>query len=117
LLAVETRHCEGLPQKGTLPYRLRAGGHVRPRARAGNRARRRPGPGSLSWIPLQRLFSALVCDPDLFLRARGDGRRARPSMPLSVQFVGRYFGEARLFQVAREWERAARSDEKHPPVT
>jgi Asp-tRNA(Asn)/Glu-tRNA(Gln) amidotransferase A subunit family amidase len=37
-------------------------------------------------------------------------------MPLSVQFVGRYFGEARLFQVAREWERAARSDE-HPPVT
>jgi aspartyl-tRNA(Asn)/glutamyl-tRNA(Gln) amidotransferase subunit A len=38
-------------------------------------------------------------------------------LPLSVQFVGRYFAEARLFQVAREWERAARSDEKHPPVT
>ena len=37
-------------------------------------------------------------------------------LPLSVQFVGRYFGEATLFQVAREWERAAGTDEKHPPV-
>jgi aspartyl-tRNA(Asn)/glutamyl-tRNA(Gln) amidotransferase subunit A len=37
-------------------------------------------------------------------------------LPLSVQFVGRYFGEAALFRVAREWERAAGTDEKHPPV-
>ena len=37
-------------------------------------------------------------------------------LPLSVQFVGRYFAEAMLFQVAREWERASGSDEKHPPV-
>jgi aspartyl-tRNA(Asn)/glutamyl-tRNA(Gln) amidotransferase subunit A len=35
-------------------------------------------------------------------------------LPLSVQFVGRYFAEATLFQVAREWERAAGTDEKHP---
>ena len=38
-------------------------------------------------------------------------------LPLSVQFVGRYFGEAALFRVAREWERAAGTDEKHPPLT
>ena len=38
-------------------------------------------------------------------------------LPLSVQFVGRYFAEAMLFQIAREWERAARTDEKHPPIT
>jgi aspartyl-tRNA(Asn)/glutamyl-tRNA(Gln) amidotransferase subunit A len=37
-------------------------------------------------------------------------------LPLSVQFVGRYFGEATLFRVARAWERAAGTDEKHPPV-
>jgi len=37
-------------------------------------------------------------------------------LPLSVQFVGRYFAEAMLFQIAREWERAARTDEKHPPI-
>ena len=36
-------------------------------------------------------------------------------LPLSVQFVGRYFNEATLFQIAREWERAAGTDEKHPP--
>ena len=36
-------------------------------------------------------------------------------LPLSVQFVGRYFGEATLFRVAREWERAAGTDQKHPP--
>jgi hypothetical protein len=29
------------------------------------------------------------------------------SLVLSVQFVGRYFAEATLFQVARAWERAA----------
>jgi aspartyl-tRNA(Asn)/glutamyl-tRNA(Gln) amidotransferase subunit A len=37
-------------------------------------------------------------------------------LPLSVQFVGRYFAEATLFQVAQEWERAARIDQRHPPV-
>ena len=37
-------------------------------------------------------------------------------LPLSVQFVGRYFEEATLFQVARAWERAAGTDEKHPPI-
>jgi len=33
-----------------------------------------------------------------------------------VQFVGRCFAEATLFRVAREWERAAGTGEKHPPV-
>jgi aspartyl-tRNA(Asn)/glutamyl-tRNA(Gln) amidotransferase subunit A len=37
-------------------------------------------------------------------------------LPLSVQFVGRYFTEATLFQVARVWERAAGTENKHPPV-
>jgi aspartyl-tRNA(Asn)/glutamyl-tRNA(Gln) amidotransferase subunit A len=37
-------------------------------------------------------------------------------LPLSVQFVGRNFAEATLFQVAREWERAAGTDRKHPPI-
>src|SRR6516225_5953037 len=37
-------------------------------------------------------------------------------LPLSVQFVGRCFAEATLFRVAREWERAAGTGEKHPPV-
>jgi len=37
-------------------------------------------------------------------------------LPLSVQFVGRYFAETTLFQVAREWERAAGTDNRHPPV-
>ena len=37
-------------------------------------------------------------------------------LPLSVQFVGRYFAEAMLFQVAREWERAAGTAERHPPI-
>jgi aspartyl-tRNA(Asn)/glutamyl-tRNA(Gln) amidotransferase subunit A len=37
-------------------------------------------------------------------------------LPLSVQFVGRYFDEATLFQVAREWERAAGTHEKRPPL-
>jgi aspartyl-tRNA(Asn)/glutamyl-tRNA(Gln) amidotransferase subunit A len=35
-------------------------------------------------------------------------------LPLSVQFVGRYFDEATLFRIAREWERAAGTDEMHP---
>jgi aspartyl-tRNA(Asn)/glutamyl-tRNA(Gln) amidotransferase subunit A len=38
-------------------------------------------------------------------------------LPLSVQFVGRYFAEAALFQVAREWERAAGVDRKRPLLT
>jgi len=38
-------------------------------------------------------------------------------LPLSVQFVGRYFAEATLFRVAREWERAAGMENKHPPLT
>jgi len=37
-------------------------------------------------------------------------------LPLSVQFVGRYFAEATLFRVAREWERAAGMENKHPPL-
>ena len=37
-------------------------------------------------------------------------------LPLSVQFVGRYFAEAMLFQVAGAWERAAGIDQKHPPI-
>lgn len=37
-------------------------------------------------------------------------------LPLSVQFVGRYFAEATLFQVARGWERAAGTDKKHPAI-
>jgi aspartyl-tRNA(Asn)/glutamyl-tRNA(Gln) amidotransferase subunit A len=36
-------------------------------------------------------------------------------LPLSVQFVGRYFGEAALFRAARAWEREAGTDQKHPP--
>jgi aspartyl-tRNA(Asn)/glutamyl-tRNA(Gln) amidotransferase subunit A len=37
-------------------------------------------------------------------------------LPLSVQFVGRYFDEATLFQVARAWEQAAGTDKKRPPI-
>jgi aspartyl-tRNA(Asn)/glutamyl-tRNA(Gln) amidotransferase subunit A len=37
-------------------------------------------------------------------------------LPLSVQFVGRYFAETTLFQVAREWERSAGTDRMHPPM-
>ena len=37
-------------------------------------------------------------------------------LPLSVQFVGRYFGEAMLFRAARAWEREAGTDEMHPPL-
>lgn len=37
-------------------------------------------------------------------------------LPLSVQFVGRYFDEATLFQVARVWELAAGTDKKYPPI-
>ena len=37
-------------------------------------------------------------------------------LPLSVQFVGRYFEEATIFQVARAWELASGMDKKHPPI-
>jgi aspartyl-tRNA(Asn)/glutamyl-tRNA(Gln) amidotransferase subunit A len=37
-------------------------------------------------------------------------------LPLSVQFVGRYFGEASLFQVAAAWERAGGTAARHPPI-
>jgi aspartyl-tRNA(Asn)/glutamyl-tRNA(Gln) amidotransferase subunit A len=41
---------------------------------------------------------------------------SRTGLPLSAQFVGRNFGEAALFRVARAWERAAGIAEKHPPI-
>ena len=41
---------------------------------------------------------------------------SRGGLPLSVQFVGRYFDEATLFQVARAWELAAGTDGQHPPI-
>jgi aspartyl-tRNA(Asn)/glutamyl-tRNA(Gln) amidotransferase subunit A len=37
-------------------------------------------------------------------------------LPLAVQFVGRYFAEATVFQVARAWEAAAGTDAQHPPL-
>jgi aspartyl-tRNA(Asn)/glutamyl-tRNA(Gln) amidotransferase subunit A len=37
-------------------------------------------------------------------------------LPLSVQFVGRNFAEATLFQVAAAWEHAAGTDKQHPPI-
>ena len=37
-------------------------------------------------------------------------------LPLSVQFVGRYFDEATIFQVARAWEQVSGMDRKHPPI-
>jgi aspartyl-tRNA(Asn)/glutamyl-tRNA(Gln) amidotransferase subunit A len=37
-------------------------------------------------------------------------------LPLSVQFVGRYFDEASLFQVAAAWERAGGTADRHPPI-
>jgi aspartyl-tRNA(Asn)/glutamyl-tRNA(Gln) amidotransferase subunit A len=41
---------------------------------------------------------------------------SKSGLPLSVQFVGRYFDEATLFQVARAWEKAAGTDKKHPAI-
>jgi len=41
---------------------------------------------------------------------------SRDGLPLSVQFVGRYFDEPKLFRVARAWERAAGTDVLHPPL-
>ena len=37
-------------------------------------------------------------------------------LPVSVQFVGRYFHDATVLQVARAWERAAGTDRMRPPV-
>jgi aspartyl-tRNA(Asn)/glutamyl-tRNA(Gln) amidotransferase subunit A len=37
-------------------------------------------------------------------------------LPLAVQFVGRYFDEATLFQAARGWELASGIDRKYPPI-
>jgi aspartyl-tRNA(Asn)/glutamyl-tRNA(Gln) amidotransferase subunit A len=37
-------------------------------------------------------------------------------LPLAVQFVGRYFDEATLLQVAHAWEQAAGIDKKRPPI-
>ena len=39
---------------------------------------------------------------------------SQAGLPLSLQFVGRYFGEGLLLRVAREWERETRTDETHP---
>ena len=41
---------------------------------------------------------------------------APAGLPLLVQFVGPYFAGATPFQVAREWERTAGTERKHPPV-
>ncbi len=41
---------------------------------------------------------------------------SKGGLPLSVQFVGRYFAEATLLQVARAWELAAGTDSQHPPI-
>ncbi|SJZ90583.1 aspartyl-tRNA(Asn)/glutamyl-tRNA(Gln) amidotransferase subunit A [Enhydrobacter aerosaccus] len=37
-------------------------------------------------------------------------------LPLSVQFVARYFDEAMLFRVARTWEQSSGVDKKHPAL-
>ncbi|MBV8412146.1 MAG: amidase [Alphaproteobacteria bacterium] len=37
-------------------------------------------------------------------------------LPLSVQFVGRYFDEATVLQAARAWEQASGVDGRHPPI-
>ena len=34
-------------------------------------------------------------------------------LPLPVQFIGRYFAEARLFRIDRAWKRKTGADEKH----
>jgi aspartyl-tRNA(Asn)/glutamyl-tRNA(Gln) amidotransferase subunit A len=41
---------------------------------------------------------------------------SRDRLPLSVQFVGRYFEEARVYRVAAAYERAAGLEAIHPPV-
>ena len=69
------------------------------------------------------------CFPTPFRRLPGNVRRLTAALalamlaglsvdglPLSVQFVGRYFDEATLFQVARAWEQAAGTDKKRPTI-
>ena len=41
---------------------------------------------------------------------------SRDGLPLSVQFVGRYFDEARVYRVAAAYERATQVDAMHPPI-
>lgn len=41
---------------------------------------------------------------------------ASTGLPLSIQLVGRYFGEAMLYRVARAWEKASGVDKKHPSI-
>src|SRR5260370_34982970 len=41
---------------------------------------------------------------------------SRGGLPLSAQFVSRYFAGGRLLGVARSWERAAATAEKNPPI-
>ena len=40
-------------------------------------------------------------------------RLSSAGLPLPVQFIGRYFAEARLFQIDRAWKRKTGADEKH----
>lgn len=41
---------------------------------------------------------------------------SKGGLPLSVQFVGRYFDEATIYQVARAWEQSSGMDKRHPPI-
>ncbi len=41
---------------------------------------------------------------------------SRDGLPLSVQFVGRYFEEALVYRVAAAYERAAGLEARHPPI-
>ncbi len=41
---------------------------------------------------------------------------SRDGLPLSVQFVGGYFNEARLYRVAAAYERAAATEARRPPI-
>ena len=50
--------------------------------------------------------------PALAMRAGLSGA----GLPLSLQFVGRYFAEPTLFRIAREWEQQAGTYKEHPPI-
>ncbi len=41
---------------------------------------------------------------------------SRDGLPLSVQFIGRYFDDARVYRTAAAYERAAGLDTKRPPI-
>jgi len=41
---------------------------------------------------------------------------SRDGLPLSVQFVGRYFHDASLYRVAGTYERATEADKRRPPI-